>query len=107
MATLHRETDLLESILAECDEDYVGLWSIYRRMKEARFADSKQSTLNLVGFLLSTGAIEAGLPDRQGVFHRWNKSSDEVVRQIDQEWSSLGREPDIGDIVWFTTPPDE
>jgi hypothetical protein len=104
MATLHRETDVLERILTECEDDYVGLWSIYRQVREAGIADAKAFTLALIDFLLSARIVEAGVPDASGGFHAWNLSPDEALRRISKEWSSLGREPDIGDIVWFTTP---
>ena len=69
MATLHKETDVLERILNECEEDYVGLWSIYRQVKEAGFSDPKLVTLALVQLLLATGVIEAGIPNSQGEHH--------------------------------------
>src|SRR4051812_22943418 len=103
MATLHKETDLLERILTECEEDYVGLWSIYRQVKAAHIADAKTFTLALIDFLLSAGIVEAGVPDAQGGFHAWQLSPEDALQRITREWSSLGREPDIGDIVWFTT----
>jgi hypothetical protein len=104
MPTLHKEADLLERILTECEEDYVGLWSLYRQVKDAGFPDAKRWTMALIHFLLSTGVIEAGVPDAKGEFHAWKLKPDDAYRRITEEWSQLGREPDIGDIVWFTTP---
>jgi hypothetical protein len=104
MATLHPETEVLERILTECEDDYVGLWSIYRQVKEAGIADPKTFTLALVDFLLSARIVEAGVPDANGDFHAWNLMPSETLERIEKEWSSLGRTPDIGDIVWFTTP---
>lgn len=104
MATLHKETDLLERILTECEEDYVGLWSIYRQVQSAGIVDPQSFTLALIEFLLSTNIVEAGAPDNQGNFHPWNLGPQDALQRIIGEWSTLGREPDIGDIVWFTTP---
>lgn len=104
MATLHKEADVIDRILTECDDDYVGLWSIYRQVKEAGFADPKSDTLSLIRFLLFTGAVDAGVPDANGGFKAWRLTPEETLRRIAKEWSGLGREPDIGDIVWFTTP---
>lgn len=104
MATLHKETDLLERILTECEEDYVGLWSIYRRVRDAGWSsDPRSSTLALLQFLLISGIVEAGAPDASGCFHPWQLGPDDAVRRIELEWTQLGREPDIGDIVWFTS----
>jgi hypothetical protein len=104
MATLHRETDVLDRILTECEDDYVGLWSIYRQVKEAGIADAKAFTLALIDFLLSVGMVEAGVPDDSGGFHAWNLNPTDAILRIEKEWSSLGRKISIGDIVWFTTP---
>jgi hypothetical protein len=29
---------------------------------------------------------------------------DESLARIDREWAALGREPNLGDIVWFVAP---
>jgi hypothetical protein len=58
----------------------------------------------LLHFLLSAGVLEAGIPDDHGDFHPWKTSSEDAYRRIAREWLKLGREPDIGDIVWFTAP---
>jgi len=101
---LHKETDLLERILTECEEDYVGLWSILRQVREARYPHPQIVTLALLRYLLATGIIEAGLPDANGGFHIWTSKPDDTISRIALEWSKLGHDPDIGDIVWFTTP---
>jgi hypothetical protein len=104
MATLHKETDVLERILTECEEDHVGLWSIYRQIKDAGFADPRLVTIALIHWLLTTGVIEAGVPDDRGNFHAWKETPEDAYQRINNEWLKLGREPDIGDIAWFTTP---
>jgi len=104
MSTLHKEVGLLERILQECEDDYVGLWSIYRQVKEAGYSDPSLCTMALLHFLLSAGVLEAGIADDQGNFHPWSTSSGDAYLRIVGEWSRLGREPDVGDIVWFTTP---
>ncbi|HEY5314622.1 MAG TPA: hypothetical protein VIK18_18965 [Pirellulales bacterium] len=101
---VHKETDLLERILAECEDDYVGLWSILRQVREARYPQPKAVTLALLRYLLSTGIIEAGEPDASGGFQVWKTSADETMSRIGSEWSALGHDPDLGDIAWFTTP---
>jgi hypothetical protein len=106
MATLHKESDLLERIIVECEDDYVGLWSVYRQLKEAQLPYPRHSTLALVYFLLSTGVVEAGFPDAHGGFHSWTLAPEEAYLEIANAWSKLGREPDVGDIVWFTKTDD-
>lgn len=104
MATLHRETSLLERILTECEDDYVGLWSIYRKIKETGYPDPRGATTTLIHFLLTAGVVEAGTLDNRGTFVPFGLEADDVLRRIQAEWSKLNREPDIGDIAWFTTP---
>jgi hypothetical protein len=61
-------------------------------------------TLALLHYLLATGIVEAGLPNSQGGFEAWTLTPDETIKKIASEWSRLGRDPDVGEIVWFTTP---
>ena len=42
-------------------------------------------------------------PDGQG-FDRWDLSVQETMDRITHELDELGREPEIGEIVWFTAP---
>ncbi len=101
---LHKETDLLERILTECEDDYVGLWSILRQVREAHYPHPQVVTLGLLHYLLAAGIIEAGLPDANGGFQAWTLEPNDTISRIAAEWTRLGRDPDIGDIVWFTTP---
>lgn len=101
---VHKETDLLERILTECEDDYVGLWSILRQVREAGYSNPELVTLALLRYLLATGIVEAGIPNAQAGFHAWTLKPDDAIARIASEWSQLGRDPDIGDIVWFTIP---
>jgi len=104
-------------VLKEGTEDYVGLWMIiwqiryilngggYPSQREDR-ADPLQVrrlTLALVQELLEQGLVEAGAPTPDGKgFKPWPLEPHEVVGRIQSEWDTLGREPNIGEIVWFT-----
>jgi hypothetical protein len=37
-----------------------------------------------------------------GVFSEWDSSLDESMIRIDAEWTNLGQEPNIGEIVWLS-----
>jgi hypothetical protein len=101
----------LESIsngfLAECREDYVGLWKlIWRIGNETRETDPdtiRSLAIALLTNLLNKGLIKAGMPNATGEFEEWRASPDEIIRRIEARWDRLGKEPDIGDVVWFTT----
>ena len=93
--------------LIENSDDYAGLWSLIHRIKFGLGytdpATVRGITISLLTELLRQGLIKAGIPRISGEFEEWQLSPDEIVRRIEKEWDSLGREPNIGDIVWFTT----
>lgn len=100
--------DLYRSILLSCADDYTGLWEVIRDVKgsyeHAALANVRQITLMVVKSLLERGLIRAGFPKRDGSgFEEWDLSLDQTMLRIEQEWNELGREPTIGDIVWFAT----
>ena len=94
---------IAQQICAECREDYVGLWSIVRRIRGAGVADHfriLETTLALLRQLLSEGEIIAGqFVDRK--FLEWKVPPQEIIAKIETEWVNLGRDPDIGEIAWF------
>ena len=100
--------DVLESLLDECRVDHVGLWEV---VDAARFelgastpAETQASAIELVRGLLDRG-MHVGFPAPDGKgFVPWTVSADAAVRRIEQEWSALGREPNIGELAWFTAP---
>jgi len=97
------KTDVLREIIAECHEDYVGLWLIARKVKDAGRADEPSTmsvVLTLVTALLAHEGITAGqFKDFQ--FEVWKETPNVIVERIKREWVELGRTPSLGDIVWF------
>lgn len=102
--------EALESLVDECHEDHVGLWEV---VNAARFdlgaqnpTETRSLTLQLVRSLLAQRGMQVGHPAPDGrQFISWNLPADEAVQRIEQEWSALGREPNIGEIAWFTSAP--
>ena len=95
-------------VLDRCDDDHTGLWVIVRRVREAfpnaRPAEIRDMTLSILRDLLDAGLIVAGFPTRSGQFDPFTSSTEGTLLRIQTEWDQLGREPDIGDVVWFATP---
>ncbi|QYO67760.1 hypothetical protein [Leptolyngbya sp. 7M] len=93
-----------ESVVAETLEDYVGLWSIiwqFREIyKETDPLEIQRGTLQVVETLLKAGLIRVGA-FKNGEFEVWNLSSEEILNYIKRVWEEGGKEPNIGDIVWF------
>ena len=92
------------AFIAECKEDYVGLWSLIRRVRSAGDSEEESQirdrTLDLLYSLLSQGKVSAGQFE-SGKFQLWKDSPSEIVARIKHEWIDLGRVPNMGDIVWF------
>jgi hypothetical protein len=104
--------EVLESLVEECHHDHVGLWEIVRAVRadlgSQTPAETQTLTLELVRSLLREPGIQIGHPAPDGRhFVSWDLPADEAVRRIEHEWSALGREPDIGEVAWFTSATSE
>lgn len=101
MKTIRKE------FLAECHEDYVGLWSLVWTVEHETGELDPQAkrvlTIRLVTELLQSGLIKAGMPNAEGEFEAWRIGVDQIIYRIEREWDQLESDPNIGDIVWFTT----
>jgi hypothetical protein len=103
--------EVLDSLVQECHVDHVGLWEVVRAVqREHGSNDPAQTwalTLELVNRLLAERGMQVGHPTPDGrQFVPWALSPDEAIDRIEKEWAALGREPDIGDVAWFTSPPE-
>lgn len=101
-------TDVLEGLVEECRVDHVGLWEVLNAARYDLGASTppeiQATTLQLVRGLLDRGMhVGYPAPDGKG-FSPWNVSAEIAMRRIEQEWSALGREPNIGEVAWFTAP---
>ena len=100
--------DVLESLVNECHDDHVGLWEIVNAVRfdlgSDKPVETRTTTLRLVRCLLQERGMQVGHPAPDGRhFVSWNVSTDQAVARIEKEWSALGREPSIGEVVWFTS----
>jgi hypothetical protein len=99
--------NVLENLAEECQTDHIGLWEIVDAVRNdlgsTNPADIRQQTLRLVRDLLCMRGMQVGHPAPDGRrFIAWALSPDEAVRRIEAEWLALGREPNIGEVAWFT-----
>jgi len=113
--TMNDLTTVVQEFLAECREDYVGLWVLVRRIRRAGATDASnmlETSLTLLEPLLSERKIIAGefvrddkshsSPLEGYEFRQWGMPPPEVIARIKDEWTKLGRDPNLGEIVWFT-----
>ena len=95
-----------QSILTECEDDHVGLWSIIRDVEES-FPKKDEGAvrdrvLTLLHELLLAHEIQAGFPATNGRgFRPLQVAPDKVLARIETEWP-IGRRPTIGEGLWFT-----
>ena len=106
---MHHLESIKSDLLAECEDDHVGLWSVVRYVEDelpgADDATLREATIELLYDLLKAGQIEAGFPDSNGVdFHPWPFSADAVIERIKSLWNREGPRPKPGEFAWFTTP---
>jgi hypothetical protein len=100
--------DVLEGLVEECHEDHVGLWRIVNAVRldlgSTNPVETRAMTLRLVRRLLHERGMQVGHPAADGRhFVPWGLPPDQAMRRIEEEWSALGREPNIGEIAWFTS----
>jgi hypothetical protein len=100
--------DILESLVEECREDHVGLWRIVNAVRfdlgSRNPSETRDLTLRLVRSLLDNPGMQVGHPTPDGRhFVVWGVSRDQAVNRIEREWTALGRDPNIGEVAWFTS----
>jgi hypothetical protein len=103
--------EVLESLVEECHEDHVGLWEIVEAVRfdlgSVNPLETRAMTLRLVRTLLAERGMLVGHPAPDGRhFVAWDLPPDQAVQRIEKEWSALTREPNIGEVAWFTSPEE-
>jgi hypothetical protein len=97
---------IVSKVLLECQEDYVGLWSIIRALKDYETNDDEimKKTMAIITELISKHGVVSG-EFVNGVFEVWKIPLAEIIEKIQNNWIKIDRTPDIGEIVWFTKLP--
>lgn len=91
-------------VLDHCADDYAGLWLAVAELRMATGgAIDFRRILDILYGLLRSGLLQAGFPTPDGGFEPWPLAPEEALSRIEDEWQELGRDPDIGEIVWFMT----
>ncbi len=108
--TAHDEVvrGLKEAALQRVSDDFLGLWEI-PSLIQVLYADTppterKALTIQIVDDLLKAGLIRAGeLDDTGRRFVPSDLSREQVIKLIRDSWTNLGRDPNIGEVIWFDT----
>jgi len=92
-----------ETLSRELDEDYVGLWKlawhIRRRLVDASDEDVRALAAGILQGLQESAVSIGSLSEASGAFTSWPTEGG-IDRAI-QEWTALGRDPNIGEIAWL------
>ena len=99
-----------QEILAECDDDYVGLSSMVGVLRqglpstagEVNWDTLRTVTIPVLKELLRDFDVKVGDLTIARGFTPWDLGTEESLQRIDREWEALGRDPTIGEIAWFT-----
>lgn len=95
--------------------DYTGLWEVFHEARRILGAENtalapariRSLTLQLASAMLDDPAVKAGHFRRLGggewVFERWGLPKKAAMSKISDDWSLLGQDPGLGDIVWFVS----
>lgn len=106
MSTQSELTSVVDDVLNFARDDWVGLWVILslvkERMPDASSDEKRAATLSVCAEVLERGLRAGDTPYSPSGFRAWSdQSASSVISAISQQWSRIGREPNIGDIVSF------
>ena len=99
------EALFLDRLRLELPVDWLGLWVVVLIARGALGPigdrELRQIVLKGIGQLLDLDDIELGFPLRDGRFLAWTYAPKDALEKIEREWEALGRDPNIGEIVWL------
>ncbi len=110
--TQHAMMKQIKQVLVEeAQTDVVGLWAVLWEVKQEMPTltadEARVATLEVVkGVLEHEEVIPGEFKDEREettAFVPWQMSVVDTLKRIDREWGELGREPNLGDIVWFVS----
>jgi hypothetical protein len=102
---VNNQHSVIQSVLVESREDFVGLWIVVRRMREefAHRSDIRELVLNTLKVLISEYGLVIG-DFKYEEFVPWGCTHGQAIERVDAEWQTLGRDPDIGEVAWLVSP---
>ena len=91
---------LAEEVMTDCVGLWSVLWEVKQRLPSLTSAEARTIVLAVVRAALEREVI---LPVEFVDMHvvPWKASPKEAMERIESAWLALGREPNIGEIVWF------
>ena len=94
------------SVLCESHYDHGGIWEAVILAREKKRTVGREEILQGIARLMQLSLLEAGYPTPDGRgFEPWDGSIFSIIGRIRREWKALGRDPYLGEIVWFNATP--
>ncbi len=109
-STVINEVDALlrEEARSDCVGLWAVLWEVRQRLPALTSEAARAVVLAAVRKALDEGGVVAGefVEGDEGhwAFASWDLAPDQAIARIERDWSSLGREPNLGDIASFVAP---
>ncbi|MBA2693271.1 MAG: hypothetical protein H0U65_12400 [Rubrobacter sp.] len=92
-------------ILIEGLDDSIGIWEIAAVVRgeipRPDGSEVRAASLEIVRDVLEEGLMRPGFPTREGSFEVLRKTPGETMERVEREWDELGRDPDVGEGIWF------
>lgn len=93
------------AFIAECKNDFVGLWALVwevrRAFPEYDVKQRRETTIRVARLMLVSGNIMIGDFGGDKRFVAWPIQGVSAADLLEEAWETLEREPDIGDLCWF------
>jgi hypothetical protein len=100
-----KKRDLIETIRALGQTDYLDLWIITRNARRLLGDEDdeviRRVVLDVLEELLTNGELVAGELFPPGEFDPWPVDPSEAVARIRSGWDGLERPIQVGDVAWF------
>jgi hypothetical protein len=91
---------LADEVQTDCVGLWAVLWEVKQRLPSLTPAEARTTVLSIVREAIEQEVImPADVVNIRAV--PWDASPREALKRIESEWLALGREPTIGEIVWF------
>jgi hypothetical protein len=107
MSEAHVIEDIRELLATEVQTDCVGLWTVLwevkQRLPSLTPEEARTTVLAIVREAIEREMVVPG-EFVEMRFVRWEASPKVALDRIEGAWLALGREPNIGEVVWFVAP---
>jgi hypothetical protein len=104
MSQAHVIEEVRDILAKEVQTDCVGLWAVLWAVKERlpslTPAEARATVLAVVREALEREIVVPGEFSEMH-FVPWEASLKEAMERLESAWLALGREPNLGEVVWF------